>query len=1054
MNQVVRVLRGITRARIAPCARFSVLVACALLLASLPASAQTSTTGAISGVVSDESGAVLPGAAVEAVHEPTGTHYSDVSGSRGRFSLLNVRVGGPYTLTVTLSGFKEQKVDGVRVALGEERSLAFTLKVESVAETVVVTANAASVISPTSTGPASNVSTDTIENLPTVGRGLDDFARLNPYFVSTAIGGTNSNSLSVAGRNNRYNNIQIDGAVNNDLFGLAASGAPGGQADTQPISLDAIQEIQLLVAPYDVRQGGFSGGGLNAITKSGSNEYSGTVYYFGRNESFVGDGPDSRPFGTFSDKQFGASVGGPIVRDKVFFFVNGDLQRRDLPNGFAVGGSSGQDFGHAADAARMRNILQSTYGYDPGDPTQEFIKNSKNNKVFARLDFNLADRHRLTVRHNYIDGSNDLYGTNNSSFLFNFPDHPYQFNSKTNSTVAQLNSNVGSGFNELRLTYQRIRENRGSATDFPQVQVNLPDGTSMVAGTEQFSTANALDQDIFELTDDYTFTRGRHTITVGTHNEFFKFANLFIRDNFGTYRFASLDQLEAGFAQQYDHSFAVGATDRARFKVNQLGLYVGDVFRVTPQFTLTLGLRLDKPFFPDKPDSNPASETNFGFSTDVAPNPTMFSPRVGFNWNVDGTSKRQVRGGAGVFSGRTPYVWLSNQYGNTGIDFQRIGASFNAANRIPFVADAAGQPEQVTGANAGSFTNEIDLVDPDYSYPKVLRGNIAYDHDLGVQGLIGSVEFLGSRTLKDISYRNLNRVPGPNTFFDGRPIFVREVPSLSDVVLLTNTDKGSQWNVSGKLERPFKDGWFASASYIYGRSKSVNDGTSSQALSNWRFVYVPGDINAAPLATSNFDIRHRINLAASYEIKLMEHVHPVVSLFYNGQSGLPYSVLFNGDVNGDGTNGNDLIFVPANVSDVIVRNGSAPGDPQVLENFIATDDGLSAHRGEIVPRNASRSPWTHRMDFRLALDIPVGGKRKLELTADVLNVLNLLDSSKGRFTFVSNQSMSPIQYAGVDAASGKPIYNIATLMSPTFSKFTTDDLRSRWQAQLGARLRF
>jgi hypothetical protein len=1017
------------------------------------ASAQTVTTGAITGQVSDESGGVLPGASVVAVHEPTGSTYTATSDGDGRFSMLNTRAGGPYTVTVTLSGFREQKQSGISVALGSTRELGFRLNLESMTENVEVVATAGSVINPLSNGPASNVSEAAIETLPTIGRGLDDFTRTNPYFASTAIGGTNSNGVSVAGRNNRYNNIQIDGAVNNDLFGLAANGAPGGQADAQPISLDAIQELQLVVAPYDVRQGGFSGGGINAITRSGANQLFGTAYWFWRNQGLVGDGVLDTPFGDFSDKQFGASVGGPIVKDKAFFFVNGDLARKDVPNGFAIGGSSGQNFGHQAEAQQMVDILQSRYNYNPGPFSEEFIRNTNNDKVFARLDFNLSQQHRLTIRHNYINGVNDLYGTANGSTTFNFPDHVYQFDSKTHSTVAQLNSTFGKSVNELRFTFQRIREARGFPAAFPQIQVDLADGSRLLAGTEQFSAANSLDQDIFEITNDYTFFHGKHSITIGTHNEFFKFRNLFIRDSFGTYRFSSLANLEAGLAQQYDYSFSLTGDPQqsARFKVNQLGFYIGDVWRVTPRVTLTLGVRLDKPFFPDEPTSNPVSTQAFGFSTNVVPNPTMFSPRAGFNWDVTGNGKRQLRGGAGIFSGRTPYVWLSNQYGNTGNEFQRIGAAFNANNRIPFVADPLSQPRTVTGATAGAFANEIDLIDPDFKYPTVLRGNIGYDHDLGLWGMVGTVELFGASSLKDIAYNNLNRIPGPNTLFDGRPIFVRKVPTLSDAVLLTNTDEGSQWSISGKLEKPFRDGLYASASYIYGRSKSVNDGTSSQALSNWRFVYVPGDINNPPLTYSNFDTGSRINLALSYELKVLSRLHPVVSFFYNGQSGRPYSVLYNTDVNADGTVGNDLIFVPANVNDVVVRGGT----PQQLEDFIAADEGLSAHRGSIVPRNASRTPWTNQLDFRLGFDVPFNkSQRKLEVTLDVLNLINLFDSSKGRFTFTANQNINPIRFLGIDGPTGKPIYDIATLASPTYNKFTTDDLRSRWQAQLGVRLRF
>jgi outer membrane receptor protein involved in Fe transport len=1007
------------------------------------------TTGTLSGEAVDESGGVLPGATVEAVHVPTGTRYTAVTDEGGRFNIINVRVG-PYSVSVSLGGFKTQERKDVNVRLGEERALTFKMGLETVSETVEVTADAAAVFNPSNTGPVSNVSQEAIQNLPTIGRGLDDFARLNPYFSSVAIGGTNTNALSVAGRNNRYNNIQIDGAVNNDLFGLAASGAPGGQADAQPVSLDAIQEIQLLVAPYDVRQGGFSGGGLNAITKSGTNAYAGTLYWFTRNQDFVGNGPDDREFGIFDDDTFGASFGGPIKKDKAFFFLNADLQRRKTPNGFSINGSSGQNFGHQAEAERFRSILRNRYQYDPGEFNEEFIRTTDNDKIFGRLDFNLSSRHQLTLRHNYIDGINDIYGTGNSSTRFNFPDAPYQFNSKTNSTVAQLNSTFGKGFNELRITYQRVREFRGHATNFPQVTVRLPDGANLVAGTEQFSAANALDQDIIELTDDYTFTRGNHTLTVGTHNEFFKFANLFIRDNFGAYTFGSLDLLDQGFAQQFDYSFSATADpqQKARFRVNQFGFYAGDLWRVNPRLTLTLGIRVDKPFFPTKPTANPVSEANFGFRTDVVPNPTMFSPRIGFNFDVSGDGKRQIRGGGGLFAGRTPYVWLSNQYGNTGNEFTRIGAAFNANNRIPFVSNPLGQPTRVTGATAGAFTNEIDVVDPDYDFPQVIRGNLAFDQDLGLWGLVATVEFLGSTTLKDIDYENLIRVPGTATLFDGRPIFVRRVASLSDVILLTTTNGGSQWSLSGKVERPFKNGLYASASYIYGRAKSVNDGTSSQALSNWRFVYVPGDINNPPVADSNFDVAHRISAAVSYDLKVFGGASAVLSLFYNGQSGRPFSVLFNTDVNADGTIGNDLIFVPANVNDVAVTNGT----PAQLEAFIAADEGLSANRGNILPRNASRAPWTNTFDFRAAVGVP-WGKRRFEVTVDVLNLINLVSSEDGRVQFTANQNISPIQFGGINAA-GRPVYNIATLASPTFQKFLTDDLRSRWQAQLGFRVRF
>jgi hypothetical protein len=1010
--------------------------------------AQSVTTGSLAGSVTDESGGVLPGVTVEAVHEPTGTRYAATTEAEGRFAIFGVRVGGPYSIVARLSGFQDEKRSNLSVSLGENRTVDFTLKVAALTETVEVSAEVASIINPTSTGPADNVSQETLENLPTLGRGLEDFARLSPYFDAKGSGdGTDRTVIAVAGRNNRYNNIQIDGAVNNDLFAISDSSAPGNLSGGQPISLDAIQELQLLVSPYDVRQGGFTGGGINAVTRSGANSFQGTAYYFLRNDSFTGDGPDERPIAPFDDKQFGASLGGPIVKDTAFFFANVDFGRRETPVGFSADGGSGQPWGHEAEVQRFVSILGSRYNYDPGG-LEEFIRATDSDKVFTRLDFNLSPKHRLTVRHNYIKGVTDVGFP--SSRTYYFPDNFYQPHENINSSVAQLNSTFGSAVNELRLTYQRLRTVSDGPTRFPQVIVDLADGSQVRAGRENFRAANELDQDIFELTNDLTFIRGDHHLTVGTHNEFFEFRNYFIRDNMGNYRFSSLDNLEAGFAQQYDHSFSATSDpfQAARFKVNQLGFYAGDVWRMRPHFTLTGGVRVDVPSFPDEPTANPASVANFGFATDVAPSPLLWSPRAGFNWDLRGDATQQLRGGLGLFSGRTPYVWLSNQYGNTGIEFSRIGASFNTANLIPFVPDPDNQPRVVVGAASGTFRNEIDVVDPDYEFPQVLRTNLAYDRKLGVWGLIGTAEFFYSRSLKDIDYQNLNLRPGGQTRQDGRPIFTRVNTQFSDVILLTNTSKGSQWTALLRLERPFSEGLYLSASYLYGRSKSVNDGGSSQAASNWGNVYVPGDPNHAPLSRSNFDPGHRINLAVSYDFKIGA-VNTTASIFYNGQSGRPYTFIFNGDANGDGRTTNDLLYVPSGPDDVILRNGTW----DQLNAFIEGDAALRDHRGQIVSRNAGRAPWSDGVDLRLAARIPTAKSVRFEVTADVLNVLNLLNSDWGVVDLATFNDLNPIRFA-VDAPTGKYVYDLVTINSSTFRKFDRDDLRSRWQAQLGLRVRF
>jgi hypothetical protein len=1030
------------------------LVLCLVLLCAAAAAAQTVTTGNIAGTVTDSQGGVLPGATVVAVHLPTGTSYEAVTSADGRFSILNVRVG-PYTVSVSMGGFKDQKQENVDIALGQERTLDFKLQLATVSETVEVIAQSPQ-IDLSRAGTADNISNAVKENLPTITRSLTDIARISPLFVAQGSGaGDGPAALSVAGNSYRYNSLQIDGAVNNDLFGLAGSaGTPGGAAETQPISLDAIQEVQLVVTPYDVRQGGFSGGGINAITKSGTNDIHGTAFFFGRNQDWVGKGVTDTKITTLKDKQGGGSLGGPLVHNKAFYFGTVDYGRKTRPSGFCVTGCA-QTFVQPALFDRYVADLKNLYGYNPGaNPGSEFPRATDSDKYFVRGDFNVAKGHQLTIRNNYITALNDISPV--STTAYRTPDAFYRYVSKTNSIVGQLNSQIGAGVNELRLTYTRVRDHRESPIGnppFPQVTVQLANGVTVVSGTEQFSARNAIDQDIMELNDAYTVLKGKHTLTVGTHNEFLDLKNLFIRDNFGTYFFSSIDTFETGKAQQYDHSFSATSDplQRAAFKVRQWGFYAGDQWRLNSRTTVTYGLRLDAPTFPEKPNANPAAVANFGYATDVVPSHVEWSPRVGFNYDLSGKGTEQIRGGVGLFTGRPAYVWISNQFGNTGIDFTRIGATRNTANQIPFVTDPLNQPTTVTGAPAGTFTNEIDMIDPNFKYPSLLRGNIGFDHSLP-WGLIGSADFVWSNTVNDIKYQNLNfvQVPGA-TGVGGRPFFQRKVPTLSDAILLENTDKGHAYSLAYEVRRPFTNGLFVQGSYSYGVAKSIMDGTSDQAASNWGFVYVPGNPNDAPLSRSNFDPAHRVTLTGSYDMPFAKVVKPVVSIYYSGQSGRPFTLVMNGDINGDNRTSNDLVYIPT-ATDPLTYTG---GTYQDFINWINGDSCLASYIGQIIPRNACRSPWTNTLDARFAVQLPY--KRfKTEVSLDVLNLINLFSSDKGLILYSSNNEvLQPGTVPGtVTLTAPLTGYNIGTLVSPTFTRFNRDDLRSRWQLQLGARVRF
>jgi hypothetical protein len=874
----------------------------------------------------------------------------------------------------------------------------------------------------------------------------------------------------VAGRNNRYNNIQIDGSVNNDVFGIPANGTPGGQTGSQPISLDAIQEIQMVVAPYDVRQGGFSGGGLNAVTKSGTNTYNGTGYWFARNQNLVGTipgvvtvatpSPADNPFGTFKDQQGGVSFGGPIARNRAFFFGNLDLGRKTTPTGFSVSGNSGQRWNHEAEIAQVLSIFKTVYGYDPGG-LDEVATPVDNNKVFLRTDFNLSRRHALTLRVNYIGGTRQTTSSGvPSNIVYAMPAAYYVGDERVWTPVGQLNSTFSRVFNEFRVSYNRQRFARTNPDFplFPYVRVDFADATNVRLGAENSSHANKLNQDIVEVTNDLTMVKGAHTFTFGTHNEFFHFWNLFIQNLYGNYEFGSVAKLQAGLAQFYTHSFSNTADPQqaAEFSVRQYGFYAGDQWRPRSNLTLTYGVRLDIPQFPDKPRSNPLSIADFGLATDVVPAPKMFSPRVGFNWDTSGggDTRSQVRGGIGLFTGRTPYVWLSNQYGNTGLDFTTLTANFNNNNNIPFVANPTGQPSTITGAVATAVgLQSLNLIDPDYKFPSVIRTNIAYDRDLGFLGLLGTGEFLYTKNVQEVKYQNLNYVQS-GTLPDGRFTYRKVDAGINDALLLTNTDLGNSWTASFKIERPFRNGFNASGSYMYNRARSINDGTASTAGSNWANNPVRIDTNNPELARSSYEVGSRVNLTAVIPIPLGGGVRSSAAFFYNGQNGRPYVIMFNGDANGDGRTNNDIAFIPSSADQVVVFNGTY----DQLNAFLNGDPASSANRGTIPPRSAARSPWNNNLDFRYGVNLPTGGRTRVELTMDVFNLLNLLNKDWGWQyfpLFPSSSANGLIGYGGIDAATGKERLNLNTITAPTFQgQFQRDDLRSRWQAQWGVRVRF
>lgn len=1020
--------------------------------------AQGVTTAAFHGQVFDTDREPLPGAHVVAVHQPTGTQYGTATRADGRYNLPQVQVGGPYTVTVSFIGFHTAEETSITLALGDNRTVNFVLT-EDVAQLgdIVVTATSDSIFDSSRSGASTNVSTEQIEGMPTISRSIQDFTRLSPQVAGYNIGG----------RNNRLNNIQLDGAIMKDAFGLPDSGTPGGQINAEPISLDAVAEFQVQAAPYDVRQSGFTGGLVNAVTRQGTNTYEGSAYFYGRNQSFVGLSPDDNRLSLdeFGEFQTGFRVGGPILRNEVFFFLSGEIRQLDQPlgGGLLGSGAANEFVGDEQTLQQIINIAEA-YGLNPGG-YDSFTNNTSDTKLFGRIDWNISPQHRLTLRHNFVDGGADrgmLRGRN----VWSFADHNYIFRSVQNSTVLQLNSTLSpSLFTEARIGYTRVRDKRdyGNAPAAPSILVRIPNGGSVSFGQERSSQQNQLDQDIFEVTASGTYYTGDLIFTFGTDNQYSSFMNLFLQDYFGHYEFDSVEDFEAGAPARYRHTYAnpdmSGLPDApvAEWSYLRAGLFGQAEWRAMSNLNVTAGVRLDVPFFLTDPLYNEAFEQAFGLRTDETPSGKLqFSPRLAFNWDVNSDRSTQLRGGIGLFSGPPLGVWMSNQYGNTGVDLVRLDARNLPAGF--FSPDPHNQPlpnpNDPDNPLAPEATTGIALTDPDFKFPQVLRMSLGVDQRLPVWGLVASAEAQYSPAINDVFFENINLGDqvGSNAV-DGRPVFTpRREAAFTNAILMRNTNKGYTTNLSLQLELPQQDGFFGRIAYNFQQSRDMNSGGSSVAQSNWNGNATAGNPNAEVLASSLWEVPHRALLAVSYRGDLLGGVvgvpgfNTTFSLIYEGMSGRPFSYVFNRDVNGDGEAFNDLMYVPESRAELVISDE----DWAVLNAFIEGDSYLSSRRGQIAERNGARAPWNNRIDLRIAQEIPTFRSQRVELTMDILNVLNLFNGDWGHYR-VMPRTFSPIQLAAAPIDDGR--YVVSSVNIPD-EIGNPDNLLSRWQMQLGIRYTF
>jgi hypothetical protein len=1040
------------------------------VLISFNALAQV-TTSNISGLVTDSKGEPLPGVNVVAVHTPSGTNYGAITNFDGRFNLHNLRVGGPYTVTVSYVGFKTQTLDSIFLTLGKTYNLEIKLleNTEELDAVVIKGSSGKGIFGDDRTGAETNVGRRELTTLPTISRSAEDFTRLEP---------TASNG-SFGGRNDQFNNFSLDGAIFNNPFGLDAA-TPGGQTDSQPVSLDAIEQIQVSTAPYDVRQSGFTGATVNAVTKSGTNTFHGTVFGFYRNQDLTGNKikGDKIFVPKLTQNQYGASIGGPIIKNKLFFFANFEKDEREdlgqswLPNrGTGAINESRVDIN---DLLLVQNLLsqvvigQDDQGnpiyYNPGS-FEGFIHNTESTKGIFKLDWNINDSNRLAVIYNFLDASKDkpahptaLGFRGPSASTLQFQNAGYQINNELNSIQLELNSDLDGASNKMQFGYTHFNDFRNPfSTPAPSITITKDGSNYIIAGHEPFSIHNRLDQKVIQFSDNLSFFKGNHTYTVGFSFEKFMFDNSF---NLGVYgaqgvffptssiedfqSLADSGQLQSLFNDAIAADSALNAAGEgnpggwslAETNVGQMAFYAQDEWNVTDKLKLTIGVRADKPLYfdtskkaqnvidnsccvvPDIPYVNPnTGETVFIDNTKMPTNQWLISPRLGFNYDAGkGENPFQLRGGTGIFTGRLPFVWLGNQVSSPNVFF-------------------------------------LQAVDPDFKFPQVWRTNIGVDKKLD-NGLIVTADLAYTKDINGAHVQNwgLLSPSGNLNGVDNRPVYL-DSDKINNAYVFTNSDKGRIWNASLKLQKNFTNGLYTMLAYSYLNSKDVNSIEAEITGDAFAFNPVVGDANKDVLSYSKYGDTHRIIGVASKKWNYgNDKWATTISTFFEYARGGRFSYTYGGDLNGDGSGLNDLLYIPTQ-NEINQMQFSGAGQAEAFNTFIEQDDYLSDHRGEYAERYGALSPWRSRVDLKLLQDFNFnfkeGKKQTIQFSVDILNVGNLINSDWGLVQQPNN--VQPLGVS-VDPNTLTPTYTFNPDLKDTFGYDAS--LASRWQMQFGLRYIF
>lgn len=1068
------------------------------------------TTGSVAGRVTDGNGNPMPGVVVQVKSPSTGLTRGAETNVEGRYFISGIEPAMDYTVTARRIGFAPDTREKQAVSINTTTRLDFVLKETAVQlSSVQVVATADPIIAPSKTGVGTTVTDSTLHRLPSLNRTFTDFVSLAPQISSSGPG------LSGGGANNRYNNIQIDGSTEKDLFGLGSTGQPGGQAGGKSIGIEAVKQYQVLLSPYDVRFGNFSGVLVNAVTKSGTNEMFGSVYYYLRDSSLT----RTQPYlGGYRQEQYGFTLGGPIVKDKAHFFINLEPQTQNNPaTGPYVGGSVNGPVATQADIDRVQSIVKP-FGFAPASGALRTNENPLTN-AFIRLDFQgLPWNSILTVRDNYAHAEQDVFSRSSSGSTFALSDNGYTFKSDKSAYVAQLKSQFSNGaYNELFAGLTHIRDARVTfvPSTTPQILVRGSGSVSMQLGAERSSQANQLDQDVYEITENYTHPLGsNHRLTIGTQNQWYKVRNLFGQQRYGYWQFNSIDSLQNGLPSQYWVGVPAEGDGAVRFRQRTHAFYVQDEWTPTNRLTVSAGLRADASFFDDKPPLNQGVLDTLKRDTRKIPSGNwQIAPRLGFNWDVTGDGRNQLRGGVGIFTGQPAFVWMSNEYQNSGFSgykqLQCTGTSNTATNRPPAfnAANIANPPTACIagpGATGPALTasagSEVDLADPNLKFPQSLRYTLGYDREV-FDNYVLTLEGMYSRGLNQLFYQNI-ALGGPQgvdrygrVMYGPAPLQPVHVGgtynaaaatqsggySKTQVFEITNSNKDYTYQLTAGLTRRYINNLEASLFYTYTAARDVQSLTSSTTISQYQYGKSYGAVaqNVQDLGHSIFESPHRIVFTSTYTFP---STGTDLSLQYTGESGQRFHYTYggssSGDMNGDGI-GNDLMYIPKNVRDsseiifATLSGYTLQQQQDALESYINSNKCLKDQAGTIMQRNSCAEPFHHLWNFsvRQRLGSLFGSwgnlrdswANRVQIQWDVFNLANLINADWGRYASSGFGSINLLSYSSKEAGSmivkdglgpdGKGARARYTF-NPT-TKFTSStNATSNYRMQLGVRYSF